>query len=255
MKVAISAQGDNLDVPVDPRFGRCLYFILYDTETEKFEVMDNSASAAGGGAGIQTAQAIVNSGTEAVLTGNVGPNAFKALDAANIKIYTGVYGKIYEALIKLKEGSLKSPSVPSVESHHGLNSDTPLPDKKNNTKRIAVAVETDEGLDSDISAHFGKCPFYMIVEVEDNKIINSFKVENPYFGDHVVPGKIPAFIQLQLANVIIAGGMGQRAVGFFNDFDIEAVTGVSGKVQTIVEDYLQGNVKGNAPCRQEKCDH
>ena len=64
MKIAISASGQNLDAEVDPRFGRCQYFIIADTDTEEFEALDNSSASAAGGAGISAAQMIVGKGVE-----------------------------------------------------------------------------------------------------------------------------------------------------------------------------------------------
>ena len=75
MEIAISATGPTLDADVDPRFGRCQYFIIADPETMQFEAMDNSSATAAGGAGISAGQAIVGKGAQAVLTGNCGPNA------------------------------------------------------------------------------------------------------------------------------------------------------------------------------------
>ncbi len=122
---------------------------------------------------------------------------------------------------------------------------TPKPSSK---KRIAVAAEDDRGLESNVSAHFGRCPYYTMVEVEGDKISLSYKVENPFYGAHGNQGQVPAFIRDQGASVIISGGMGQRAVGFFNEFGIEAVTGAAGKIKDVIEAYLSGNLKGYEPC-------
>ncbi|MFH1941070.1 MAG: NifB/NifX family molybdenum-iron cluster-binding protein, partial [bacterium] len=120
-------------------------------------------------------------------------------------------------------------------------------------KRIAVAAEDEGELQASVSPHFGRCPFYTIVEIENNKINKSHKVENPFYGEHGQPGQVPAFIRDQGAHVIISGGMGPRAVGFFNDFSIEVVTGAAGKVSAVVEGYLHGTLKGSAPCKDEAC--
>ena len=88
MKVGITSNGENLDSDIDQRFGRCKYFIIVDTETMDFEALSNENMMASGGAGIQAAQTIANKGVEAVITGNIGPNAFQTLAAAGIKIYT-----------------------------------------------------------------------------------------------------------------------------------------------------------------------
>jgi predicted Fe-Mo cluster-binding NifX family protein len=119
MRIAISAAGTTLDTTVDPRFGRCQYFIYADPETFQFEVVDNSNSAAGGGAGISTAQAIAAKGVEAVLTGNCGPNAYQVLSAAGIKVITGVAGRVKDAIQEYKAGKYQASSQPNVAGHFG----------------------------------------------------------------------------------------------------------------------------------------
>jgi len=101
MKICVSSTADSLDAPVDPRFGRCPYFIIVDSDTMQFEVIPNAASGAMGGAGIQATQIIVSKGVKVVITGNVGPNAFQALSAAGIKIITGAYGTVREVIEKI----------------------------------------------------------------------------------------------------------------------------------------------------------
>ena len=82
MKIAVSATGPDMDAEVDPRFGRCQYFIIVDPETMEFEAVDNESAMASGGAGISAAQMIAGKGVEAVLTGNCGPNAYQVLSHA-----------------------------------------------------------------------------------------------------------------------------------------------------------------------------
>jgi len=120
VKIAITSQGDNLEASIDLRFGRCAYFIIIDPGTEKFEAVLNPAADAMGGAGPQAAQIISDKGAVAVITGNVGPNAFQTLKAANIKIYQGASGTVKEALEKYKSGELKELSDSSVPGHFGL---------------------------------------------------------------------------------------------------------------------------------------
>jgi len=86
MRIAITAAGPTLDAEVDPRFGRCPYFIIVDPETMEFEAVDNSSAMAAGGAGISAAQAIAGKGVQAVLTGNCGPNAYGVLSSADIQV-------------------------------------------------------------------------------------------------------------------------------------------------------------------------
>ncbi|MDH4222285.1 MAG: NifB/NifX family molybdenum-iron cluster-binding protein [candidate division Zixibacteria bacterium] len=123
MKVAITSQGDNLNAQVDTRFGRCAYFVIVDLEERKIEAVPNPASDATGGAGPQAAQAIADKGVGAVITGNVGPNAFQTLRAANIKIYQGAFGTVQETLTKYEIGELQELSNSSVSSHFGLRQD------------------------------------------------------------------------------------------------------------------------------------
>ena len=120
MKICVSATANSLDAQVDPRFGRCQYFLIVDSETMQFEAVPNMASGAMGGAGIQAAQIIAGKGVKALITGNVGPNAFQALSAAGIQIITGAYGTVREAVEKYKKGELKGISAPTVGGHFGM---------------------------------------------------------------------------------------------------------------------------------------
>lgn len=120
MKVAVSSVGQDLDAQVDPRFGRCAYFLIVDTDTMEFEAMDNAAAGAAGGAGIQAGQTVADSGAEAVLTGNVGPNAFQTLSSMGLKIYTGLSGTVREAVEQFKQGALKGVGAATVGSKAGM---------------------------------------------------------------------------------------------------------------------------------------
>jgi predicted Fe-Mo cluster-binding NifX family protein len=113
--------------------------------------------------------------------------------------------------------------------------------------RIAISADGPSGLDAPTAAHFGRCPYYVLVDWDEGKVIGTQVVENPYFGNHT-PGAIPEFIHGQGAQVMIAGGMGQRAVAFFQQFGIEPVTGASGTVQQTLNLYLDGSLTGTQPC-------
>jgi len=120
MKIAISATSPNLDAEVDPRFGRCQYFVIVDPETMQFEAIENSSAMAGGGAGISAGQMIASKGAEAVLTGNCGPNAYQVLSAAGIQVITGVTGKVQDAIQAYKSGRFQATSQPNVPDHYGM---------------------------------------------------------------------------------------------------------------------------------------
>jgi predicted Fe-Mo cluster-binding NifX family protein len=118
MKVAVTAQGKELNSQIDQRFGRAKFLIVADTETGGFEIHDNTVNLnAAQGAGIQTGQNIANLDVDAVITGNVGPNAFRTLSAANIRIFLAEEQTVQEAIDSFKAGKLKSVGQANVEGH------------------------------------------------------------------------------------------------------------------------------------------
>lgn len=118
-KVAISASTPALDANIDPRFGRCPYFIIINPVTMEFETLDNTGAATGDGAGIATAQTLARKNIEALITGNCGPNAYDALKAAGITVITDISGKVKDAVEDYKAGKLKASFKPNVAGHFG----------------------------------------------------------------------------------------------------------------------------------------
>jgi len=114
MKIAVTSTGPTLDSNIDPRFGRCPYFLIVETETMDFESIPNPNVSVPSGAGIQAAQLIANKGAKILITGNVGPNAIEALSYAGINVITGVSGKVRDAVQMFKEGKLKATSPPAL---------------------------------------------------------------------------------------------------------------------------------------------
>jgi len=121
MKIAITSTAKRLDSQVDPRFGRAAYFVIVDTETMDFSVIENESAAAAGGAGISSGKVVIDAGAEVMLTGNCGPNAQRTLSAAGIKLYTGVTGAVAEAVELFKSGKLTESAGPNVQSHFGMD--------------------------------------------------------------------------------------------------------------------------------------
>ena len=118
MKIAVTSTGDTLESQVDPRFGRAKRLIVVDAETGSYEAADNIQNLnAAQGAGIQTAQNVAAKSVEAVITGHCGPNAFRTLVAANIKVYVGASGTVKEMVEKFKKGELREARHADVEGH------------------------------------------------------------------------------------------------------------------------------------------
>ncbi len=118
MKIAFTTSGTGLDAPMDARFGRAAKFLVYDTETATFQVIDNSQNLnAAQGAGIQAAQTVASGGAQAVVTGHCGPKAFQVLNTAGIKVYTSDAETVAEALKLYQEGSLAELKSADVGGH------------------------------------------------------------------------------------------------------------------------------------------
>ena len=86
--------------------------------------------------------------------------------------------------------------------------------------RIAISTETNNGLDSVVAHHFGRCPFFALVDVEGRDIKAVEVIENPFYAGHQ-SGQVPGFIHTQNADVMLSGGMGRRAIDFFQQYGIE----------------------------------
>jgi len=117
-------------------------------------------------------------------------------------------------------------------------------------RRIALATEDNQGLNGQISQHFGRCPYYLIVDVEGLEIGKTESVNNPYYNSHA-PGMVPQFINEQRVNVMIAGGMGPRAIDMFTSLGIETVSGATGNAGNVLQAYLKGEITGVEPCQHD----
>jgi len=115
---------------------------------------------------------------------------------------------------------------------------------------VAIASDDDRGLDAEMSAHFGRCPFFTLALVEDGAVKEVKVAPNPNAQAHV-PGAMPVFIRDLGANVILAGGMGPRAVQMFQQFGIEVATGVMGRVGAVLDAFLDGRIHGIVPCAHD----
>ena len=120
--------------------------------------------------------------------------------------------------------------------------------------RVALASDTNNGLDSIVAQHFGRCPYFAFVDLDGNEVQKVEVVSNPFYSGHQV-GQVPEFIHSQDANVMLSGGMGGRAIQFFEQYGIQTATGVGGiPVRSALERYLGGELTGAAPC-SESVEH
>jgi predicted Fe-Mo cluster-binding NifX family protein len=118
MKIAVTSTGKDLSSDLDLRFGRAAYFIIVDPESMKYEVIENKQNLnLPQGAGIQAGKIIVDNKVDALITGNLGPNAFKVLKNSGVQVMIGTSGCIRDVILKYKNGELKSFQGPTVEGH------------------------------------------------------------------------------------------------------------------------------------------
>ncbi len=115
--------------------------------------------------------------------------------------------------------------------------------------RIAISTETNAGLDAPVAGHFGRCPFFTLVDLEGDQIQAVKVVPNPYFPNHE-PGQVPNFVHSQGVHVMLTGGMGGRAAAFFEQYGIRPVTGATGTVRQALASFQRGELGGYAPCSE-----
>ena len=139
MRIVITATGPTLDASVDPRFGRCPYFLIVETDDMSFEAVDNASQELGQGAGIQSARLMADKGVQHVLTGNCGPNAHQALAAAGIGVIVGCAGTVRDLAERFKAGQLKPTDQPTVPGHAGMG------DPSGPTPNPAAPLQTPPG--------------------------------------------------------------------------------------------------------------
>ncbi len=142
MKIAVTATEPSLDSVVDPRFGRCPYLLIVETDDSACEAVENPNVMLGGGAGIQTAQLMNERGVGFVLTGNCGPNAYRTLSAAGVQVIVGCSGVARDVVEKFKTGQLHAANEPNVAAHSGTGS--PSPDSQAEPTQPIPATDTGQ---------------------------------------------------------------------------------------------------------------
>jgi len=117
--------------------------------------------------------------------------------------------------------------------------------------RVAISSEGSGDLDSAVSPHFGRCPQFVLIDLDDAGLRTVSRVANPFANSHE-PGQVPRFMASQNVQVMVSGGMGWRAIAAFEQLGIQAVTGAVGSVREALEDYLAGKLQGGDPCLESR---
>ncbi|HHU77028.1 MAG TPA: hypothetical protein GXZ24_09095 [Firmicutes bacterium] len=246
MKIAISTGKENKGALLNPRFGRCEFFAIYDTELKEWKFYPNPGALEGSGAGIKAAEFIIEQEVDVLLTGELGPKAASLIEGSGVKFYRLPEITLQEAVAEFEKGNIAAPQTDPVESP-GASGDQ-LPEEVFLSRgRIAIATEG-----TGVAQHFGRCQAYTIVDIEDGREVNSIVSTSP--GHQ--PGFLPGYLREKGVNCVIAGGMGPRAQGLFAEQGIYTIIGVTGSVKDAVRDYLRGNLTAGVDlCSQGQPGH
>ncbi|MBW2980515.1 hypothetical protein KY360_03800 [Candidatus Woesearchaeota archaeon] len=238
MKIAISSTEDKIESLIDQRFGRCKYFLIADVEDKKVKdvkALENEGALQGHGAGIKAAQQIGELGVEAVITGNLGPNATDVLGQLGIKAYHAS-GSAKEAIEKFIKGELDE--ISEVAQPHSGMAQAVQP----KGERIFFPLLDNNGMDSEISDHFGHAPFFGLYDAKTKKLTIT---ENKL--SHTDPDKSPVDQIVEAVNptTVFALGIGGRAIQLFNEQGICLKTGDFRTVKEVIEnlDKLESQTK------------
>ena len=226
MIIAVSADGDKLYSKVDQRFGRSPYFIVMDVKGDKvgaFNAIKNEGAKQGHGAGIKAAEQMGKLKVEAVITGQLGPNATNVLNELGIKAYSGA-GVITDVLDDFVKNKLEEISEVAKEHAKNITSET-------SNEKIFFPLLDDNGLDSEISQHFGHAPFFGLYETKTKKLtITRNKL------DHTDPNKSPIDQIAEAVNptAIFAKGIGGRAIRLIQEKGLGLKTGNYNTVKEVI---------------------
>ena len=249
MIIALTSSANKPNSLLDPRFGRCAYFALYDTEENKWSFLSNPGAQEASGAGVKAAQFLSWQNAQVLLTGSLGPNAFEIINKAGIMVYALPEASLEEAVEQYHKGQGDHLTGPTVSSHAGLKR---VPDKEQaggSPSRERIAVATD-GVQ--VAQHFGRCRSYTVVDTNEGQVARREVIANP--GHQ--PGFLPRFLSEKGVNLVIAGGMGPRAQNLFAEQGIRTVVGVTGAVEEAVNRQLSGDLtEGESLCAHGEGSH
>jgi predicted Fe-Mo cluster-binding NifX family protein len=229
MRIAITARGVDLDSGFEARFGRAPFVLVGESDSDTFEAVENEGSSQSGGAGVAAGQLLADRGVQALVTGRVGPNASRVLQAAGIEVYTLSANTVREALLALRQ-QLQTVTEPT-------STDRPVGEAT-----LAVATDGDK-----VADHFGHCREFTFAAIKNGAIVGRRVLPNP--GHQ--PDFLPGYLAERGVTAIVAGGMGPRAVEHFQARGIEVILGACGRVSEVLEDFRDGRLASG----ESKCTH
>jgi predicted Fe-Mo cluster-binding NifX family protein len=228
MKIAISSDGNNLESNVDPRFGRCPFFLIVELDSNNFQiinVMKNEGESQNQGAGIRTAQQISELNVEFVISGQIGPNASKILNELGIKQYcaSGIIKNVLNDFVKnefIQKNSSSKSTFLNVEKNDELD------------EKIFFPLQNNDNFDSIISEHFGHAPYFGVYYVKSKKLEII-----PNDLNHVDQTKSPIDQIQESVNptTIFAKGIGGRAINIIKQKGLSLKTGNYTYLKQVIE--------------------
>lgn len=245
MKIAITAQGRSLDSAFEQRFGQAPFFLIGDSDSDAFFAIENAGRFQSGGAGVAAGQLLADQKVEALITGNVGPNAARVLQAAQIAVHRATTRSVREALEAFRQGQLQSVSGATVGLRAGVAGGPAGEVTSGASARDAVVAVATDG--HQVAAHFGHCPEFTFATIKNGAVISRRTLPNP--GHR--PDFLPGYLAERGVTAIVAGGMGSRAVELFGTKGIETIVGVSGTVADAIEAFRHGHLRSG----ESMCDH
>jgi predicted Fe-Mo cluster-binding NifX family protein len=247
MIVAVSSEGDGSSSKVDARFGRTNLFMLVETEGMVYTSVKNESSEGVGGVGPAVAQMLLDRGVKAVITGNVGPNAFRALSEGGVQIFEGSGHTVEEAVNLLMIGKLTRIGAATNPGHH----------LKGGVSKMKIGIPSMKGigLDDDVGEHFGRVPYYTIVDIETNEV-RVIRNTSEHMGGQGYP---PDLLAREDVKVMLCQGLGRRAIAMFAEAGIEVFIGASGTIKNAIGMWKSGSLhkatEGDACQQHAFSDH
>jgi len=219
MIIAVTAKEASLQSEVDPRFGRAAYFLIANSQTGEVYAHDNTEGIdAANGSGTGASQLLAEYNVDVLYTGHVGPKAAEVLDKAKITYHEHTEGTIDpQAAEEPPEETVAAP--------------------ENGAIRLAIPADSDAGLQAQRSGHFGKCAYYVLIDIKDQQVQQVAPLQN---GGHVQGGCSVPVVLLHANHVtkLIVAGIGGRPLQGFRETGIEVYAGVGQTVQETVDLFL-----------------